>query len=229
MPRLKLQRFRVKEPRPEALERYLRVYASEDLYHRGEQLPSLSAESLFGRDAPIVLELGSGRGEFMVGQAQQEPDRLFVGIEIHWKSVWDAINRADAANLQNVRFIRADIRNVLVKVPDQSVEEVWVLFPPPTVEYKRRKNDLLSEKILAHLARVMQDGALLRFVTDHEEYFAEKVALIRQTGWFEDATISRDFEGGITRFQRFWENFEIASLRYEGARVARSEDDRPSS
>src|SRR5690606_34727410 len=82
MPLLKLQRFRVKQPRPEALARYLRVYASEDLYHRAEQLPPLSGEALFDRDAPITLELGSGRGEFMVEQARQQPDRLFVGLEI---------------------------------------------------------------------------------------------------------------------------------------------------
>lgn len=229
MPRLKLQRFRVKPPRPEALARYLRVVASEDLYRRAEQLPPLSGKALFDRAAPITLELGSGRGEFMVEQARQQPDRLFVGLEIHWKSVWDAINRADAANLENVRFVRADIRNVLVKVPDQSVDEAWVLFPPPAVEYKRRKQDLLSATIVEHLGRMLQDDALLQFVTDHEDYFAEKVAALRASGLFEDAAISRDFEGGMTRFQRFWENFEIASLRYEGARVPRPIGDRPSS
>lgn len=230
MPRLKLQRFRVKEPRPEALARYVRVYASEDLYHRGDTLPPLTARSLFDREAPLTLELGSGRGEFIVDQAREQPDRLFVGIEIHWKSVWDSVNRAEAAGIDNVRFVRADIRQVLGKVPDQSLAEAWVLFPPPTVEYKRRKKDILSTQIVEHLARMLADGALLRFVTDHDDYFAEKVALIRESGWFEDAAISHEFEGGLTRFQQFWENLDIASKRYEAVRVPRAEaGNRPSS
>lgn len=230
MPRLKLQRFRVKEPRPTALARYVRVYASEDLYHRPETQPPLSARALFGRDAPLTLELGSGRGEFIVEQAREQPDRLFVGIEIHWKSVWDAVNRADAAEIDNVRFVRADIRRVLVKVPDQALEEAWALFPPPAVERKRRKKDILSAETVDHLGRMLRDGARLRFVTDHAEYFAEKVALIRQSGWFEDAAISHEFEGGITRFQQFWENLDIVSRRYEAVRVPRArEGDRPSS
>lgn len=230
MPRLKLQRFRVKEPRPEALARYVRVYASEDLYSRPETQPPLSARALFGRDAPLTLELGSGRGEFIVEQARAQPDRLFVGIEIHWKSVWDAVNRADAAEIDNVRFVRADIRRVLVKVPDQALEEAWALFPPPAVERKRRKKDILSAETVDHLGRMLRDGARLRFVTDHAEYFAEKVALIRQSGWFEDAAISHEFEGGITRFQQFWENLDIVSRRYEAVRVPRAgAGDRPSS
>jgi len=230
MPRLKLQRFRVKEPRPEALVRYLRVYASEDLYSRPETQPPLSARALFGRDAPLTLELGSGRGEFIVEQAREQPDRLFVGIEIHWKSVWDAVNRADASEIDNVRFVRADIRRVLVQVPDQALEEAWVLFPPPAVERKRLKKDILSAETINHLGRMLRDGARLRFVTDHAEYFAQKIALIRQSGWFEDAAISHEFEGGITRFQQFWENLDIVSRRYEAVRAPRAgAGDRPSS
>jgi len=222
MPRLKLKRFRVRQPRPEALARYLRVYASEDLYRQPEGLPSLSARELFGRDGLLALDLGSGRGEYLVAQAQARPARLFVGIEIHWKSVWDAVNRADAAGLENVRFIRADVRRVLAKVPDESVDEVTVLFPPPALVRKRRGQDLLSEAVIEHLARVMVDGAPLRFVTDHPDFFAHKIALIRSGGCFEEVTLAQDFEGGLTRFQQFWESRAVPSLRFEAVRAPRS-------
>lgn len=221
MPRLKLQRFRATEPRPETLARYVRIYASEDLYHRGDTLLPLTARELFGRDRPLTLDLGSGRGEFLVEQASAHPDRLFVGIEIHWKSVWDAVNRAEAARLDNVRIVRADLRRILGKVPDRSVAEAWVLFPPPTLEKKRLRKDILSEANIAHLGRILEDGARLRFVTDQPEYFAWKVELIRASGAFEDAVISREFEGGLTRFQQFWEERSIASLRYEALRLPR--------
>lgn len=223
MSRLKLQRFRATEPRPETLARYVRVYASEDLHYRGDTLPPLTACELFGRDGPLTLDLGSGRGEFLVEQASAHPDRLFVGIEIHWKSVWDAVNRAEAASLNNVRFVRADLRRILAKAPDCSVAEAWVLFPPPTLEKKRLRKDILSETNVAHLGRMLQDGARLHFVTDQPEYFAWKVELIRASGAFEDAVISREFEGGLTRFQQFWEKRSIASLRYEALRLPRSD------
>lgn len=224
MPRLKLQRFRAAEPPADVLARYVRVYASEALYRREEALPPLAAPALFGREGRLTLDLGSGRGEFLIEQARQQPDRLFVGIEIHWKSVWDAANRAAAADLDNVRFVRADLRRVLVKVPNQTIEEAWVLFPPPALEKKRLKNDLLSAPMLEHLGRMLADRAALRFVTDHPDYFAQKVAALRASGCFEELTLARKFEGGITRFQQFWESRDVASLRYEAVRVARGNE-----
>lgn len=213
MPRLKLKRFKVECPAPDALQHYLRVYPSKDLHHHPDALPPISSVELFGVERPMVFDLGCGRGEFITAQAEERQDECFVGFEWHDKSIWDAVNRAHAARLDNVRFVRADFRRALAKVPDRSASEVFMLFPPPIIKRNRLKNDPLPETTLREIHRVLVEGGRFHLVTDSPEYFQTKIALIESSGLFIDLETSRAFEGGLTRFQRFWERFDIASQR----------------
>ncbi|MBP8974375.1 MAG: methyltransferase domain-containing protein [Anaerolineae bacterium] len=213
MARLKLQRFRASEPPDDVQARYIRVYKGRDLHYRPQAVPPISAETLFGVSAPLVLDLGCGRGEFLVAQAGAQPDRYFVGFEWHIKSVWDAAHRAHAANLDNVRIVRADLRLALPIVPDGAADEVLLLFPPPKLAPNERKDDLLSEPLLRQVHRVLLPGGLFHFVTDHAAYFTAKRALIEESGLFAVQGESSAFEGGLTRFQRIWEAMDIASQR----------------
>jgi tRNA (guanine-N7-)-methyltransferase len=215
MPRLKLKRFKAVEPPPAVRAEYLRVYPSRDLHYQPEALPPLSSQELFGNDRALAFDLGCGRGEFLVARASEEPDLNFVGFDWHWKSIWKAIENAHTASLKNVRLVRADFRLALRLVPDESVAVVYLLFPPPVVEPKRLKNDTLTAESLRAIHRVLKPGAPLHFVTDSPEYFETKLALIDRSGLFDIRTASEQFEGGITRFQRFWENFDITSKRLE--------------
>jgi tRNA G46 methylase TrmB len=218
MSRLKLRRFKVKEPAQEMLQKYERVYPSKDLHFAPETLPPLSAESLFGAGRAgetMVFDLGCGRGEFIVRQAAERPDELFVGIDYHQKSIWDGINRAVRAGAENVRFVRADLRRVLHKVPDESVHEAYMLFPPTASIRRKRNSDPFPVETLEQLHRIMVVGASFHFVSDHEAYFAWKRDMIERAGLFDMAAFSKGFEGGQTRFQRLWERFEIESLRLE--------------
>jgi tRNA (guanine-N7-)-methyltransferase len=216
MSRLKLKRFRVKKPNDAALARYLRAYSSKDLYWNPDALPPLSSRELFDADAPLVFDLGCGRGEFLVRQAQGQPDLYFVGFDWHRKSIWDAINRAEAAGLDNVKFVRADFRRALAKVPDQSVQDVFLLFPPPILKHSKRKQDPLPDATIRAIHRVLLPAGVFHFVTDRADYFAVKVARLDASGLFARLQTSHEFEGGLTRFQRFWEGFDIESHRYEG-------------
>lgn len=219
MARLKLQRFRASEPPEHVQARYIRVYNGRDLHYHPQTLPPISAETLFGVRAPLVLDLGCGRGEFLVRQAQAQPDRYFVGLERHIKSVWDAANRAHAANLDNVRIVRADLRLALPIVPDEAADEALLLFPPPKLAPSERKEDLLSEPLLRQIHRILRPGGLFHFVTDHAAYFAAKRTLIEGSGLFAVQGESSAFEGGLTRFQRIWETMDIASQRLECRRL----------
>ena len=117
MPRLKLKRFKVKEPTPDALARYFHEYDPKDLYYRPETVPPVAA--LFERDQPLALDLGCGRGEYLIRQAVERPDTNFAGIDLHLKSLKDGVNRAHAAGLDNVKFIKADLRLVFNVVADR--------------------------------------------------------------------------------------------------------------
>jgi tRNA (guanine-N7-)-methyltransferase len=215
MSRLKLKRFRVKPPPPETLARYLRVYEPRDLYHRPQTLPPITSATLFGNDRPLVLDLGCGRGEFVVAQAVQRPDENFAGLDWHLKSVWDAVNRAQLAGLDNVRFLKTDFRLAMPLVPNQSVREAYMLFPPPVLAHKRRSGDLLTHAMLRQIHRVLAADGLFHFVTDQPAYFELKQALMEQSGLFTILVASQAIEGGLTRYQQFWERFQIESRRLE--------------
>jgi tRNA (guanine-N7-)-methyltransferase len=215
MSRLKLKRFRVKSPPPEALVRYLRVYEPRELYHRPQTLPPITSLTLFGNDRPLVLDLGCGRGEFVVAQAAQRSDENFAGLDWHLKSVWDAVNRARKAGLDNVCFVKTDFRLALSVVPDESVREVYMLFPSPVLTHKRRSRDLLTDTTLRQIHRLLAADGLFHFVTDQPAYFELKRTLIAESGLFTILSASQAIEGGLTWYQQFWERFQIESRRLE--------------
>ena len=213
MARVRLKRFRVREPSEQAQAHYIRSYSGRDLHFRPHELPPLTSEELFGVSAPLILDLGCGRGEFLVRQAQERPTDYFVGLDWHRKSIWDAVNRAQAAGVDNVRFVRADFRQALRLVPDGAAAEVYLLFPPPILKRSKRKQDPLPEKALHEIHRVLTVGGVFHFVTDSAPYFRAKLEWIAGTGLFALEAEAHGFEGGQTRFQRFWESFAIPTHR----------------
>jgi tRNA (guanine-N7-)-methyltransferase len=216
VPRLKLKRFRVNEPGAESLARYYRDYDPKDLYYRPATVTPVTSAALFGDDHPLALDLGCGRGEFVVGQAVDHPDVNFVGIDRHIKSLWDGVNRAESAEIANVRFLKADVRLIFNIVRDESVSEITMLFPPTSsIIPAKRKSDPLPEEVLLAIHRALAPGALFHFVSDHADYFAWKQAMIAESRLFEIMRVQRGFEGGRTRFQRIWETFEVESRRLE--------------
>ncbi|NDJ75516.1 MAG: methyltransferase domain-containing protein [Chloroflexi bacterium] len=214
--RVKLKRFRVEKPSDAVLKRYLRVYDSKDLHQHPDDLPPISPQGLFGSAEPLVFDLGCGRGEFLVARALDQPEQNFVGFDWHWKSVWDAVNRAHAADLDNILFLRTDFRRALSIVPDRSVREGFLLFPPPGLKHSKRQQDPLPADTIRHIFRVLLPDGPFHFITDHPDFFAVKTDLIAATGLFEQQRTAHQFEGGQTRFQEFWERRNVQSHPYEG-------------
>jgi hypothetical protein len=96
------------------------------------------------------------------------------------------------------------------------VSEITMLFPPTSsIIAARRKSDPLPEEVLRAIHRALEPGAPFHFVSDHADYFAWKHAMIAESGLFEIVLVQRGFEGGRTRFQRIWEEFQVESRRLE--------------
>lgn len=213
MSRLKLRRFRVKMPPPDVLAQYCIVYDGKTLYFAPETLPDLSSPALFGNNNPLIVDLGCGRGEWLLKLALEHPDHNIIGIDNHWKSVWDAVNKLHAANCHNAKIVRADLRQVLVKAVAEDATAIFLLFPPPRLEENRVKDDLLNQDRMHDIHRWLMPDALFHFATDHEEYFEQKVAQLTQSGLFELLDLNVGFEGGQTAFQARWERWGITSKR----------------
>jgi tRNA (guanine-N(7)-)-methyltransferase len=213
MSRRALDRFSVRQPSEDALRHYYRLYDGATLHHAPSALPEITSASLFGNAHPLALDLGCGRGEFLIDQATRHPERNYVGLDHQRKYLYDAVNHAEPLNLPNLLFLHGDLRQMLVRIPPASVAALYLLFPPPVVRRKYLRKDVLTPHVIAHLGRILVPGGRLTFVTDHRVYFKEKRALL--TEHFECLATCEGIEGGITWFQRVWESHGLPSLRAE--------------
>jgi tRNA (guanine-N7-)-methyltransferase len=135
--------------------------------------------ALFGNRRPVEMEIGIGKGRFLLAQAEARPEVNFLGVEWSLKYLRVARDRARRRGLGNVRLFRADARHVLAAlVPDGSLARVHVYCPDPWPKKRHRKRRLFTEETAAHLGRVLADGGYLDLSTDVLEYFEEITTVV---------------------------------------------------
>lgn len=138
-----------------------------------------SAESLYGRTAPLEVEIGSGKGLFLENAARANPDHDFFGIEVAKKYARHCAARFAKRSLPNGRVLAGDglwfFREVL---PDAGVAAVHVYFPDPWWKKRHRRRRVLNESFLADAVRVLVPGGDLHFWTDVKEYYDTTLELI---------------------------------------------------
>ncbi|MEQ1819622.1 MAG: tRNA (guanosine(46)-N7)-methyltransferase TrmB, partial [Terricaulis sp.] len=123
-------------------------------------------------DAPLVLEIGFGGGEHLVANAVAHPNTRFIGVEPFLNGVASCLRHIEEANAQNIRLHSGDARDVIARLPDGSVDLVYILFPDPWPKARHHKRRLIQTEFLDELARVMKPGTELRFATDWANYAA---------------------------------------------------------
>ncbi len=131
-------------------------------------------ESIFGRSAPLYLEIGIGNGEFIVWLAKNNPDSNFVGIEVSREYFKKAINRAIASGVTNLRLIRIEGAKALSKLFDsESLSGLYLNFPDPWARKGRQERRLVNSGFVWLLAdRLVLNGFFL-MVTDYKPYAEE--------------------------------------------------------
>ena len=132
----------------------------------------LDFAELFGNANPVVLEIGSGKGRFLIDSATERPDRNYIGIEnsLHYARVIDA--RLGKRKLTNALLINHDAALVIERmIPDRSIAEVHVYFPDPWPKKRERKRRIMRPEVLQEIRRVLVPGGSGIYVTDHSEYF----------------------------------------------------------
>ena len=132
---------------------------------------SVVARELFGRDAPLVLEIGSGMGEATLAMAQADPDRDVLAVEVHTPGLGNLLRLVETAGISNVRVLEADAREVLRDLlPPASLDEVRVFFPDPWPKSRHAKRRLVSREFADLVATRLRPGGLLHVATDWASY-----------------------------------------------------------
>ncbi len=126
---------------------------------------------VFGRRAPVALEIGFGMGESLLSMAQAEPDTDFVGIEVHPPGVGRLINNAAEAGVENLRVYMADAVDVIDDcIPDASLARIQIYFPDPWHKKKHHKRRIVQPAFVQTLRSRLEPGGLLHLATDWHNY-----------------------------------------------------------
>lgn len=126
---------------------------------------------LFGRRAPLTIEIGSGTGEQIVAAAASHPERDYLAFEVWVPGIAKLISKAAAAGVGNIRVVEADAQLALPIVFDDAIaDEVWTFFPDPWRKARHRKRRLVSDSFAPEVARVLVDGGAWRLATDWDDY-----------------------------------------------------------
>ena len=134
---------------------------------------------IFGRVGRVHIEIGSGKGTFLVNQAKAQPEVDFLGIEWARKYYRYAVDRIGRWGLGNVRMIRTDAASFIVdNVPDDSVDCFHVYFPDPWPKKRHNKRRFLCGANLEQLIRCLKRGGEIRIATDHADYYEQIEAVL---------------------------------------------------
>jgi tRNA (guanine-N7-)-methyltransferase len=141
----------------------------------------LDLAELFGNDHRVVLEIGSGKGRFLLSTAAEQPDVNFIGIEksLHYHRV--IRDRMLKRGLTNIRLINHDAFLVLRDMlASSSIDEIHVYFPDPWPRKREQKRRIIRAEVLQEMKRVLVPGGSGIYVTDHRDYFEAAAPVVEE-------------------------------------------------
>lgn len=167
---------------------------------------------LFGDDQPVEMEIGVGKGGFLLRRAQALPERRFFGVEWAGEIFRYTADRMVRRGVSNVRLMRADAQHLVIHhLPAKCLSILHIYHPDPWPKRRHHKRRLIQPAFIAAATDALQDGGRIAIQTDHAEYFEQ----IREVLGGEPRLFSTAFdvpEAGVSE-GRVETNFEIKYLR----------------
>ena len=138
----------------------------------GDWLNPLPLAKIFDPAKPLEIDLGCGKGRFLLARAQHHPEVQFFGIDRMLRRIRKIDNRARRLNLDNIRLLRLEgYYAVSYLIPPASIDAYYVFFPDPWPKHRHHANRLFNEKFIDALHRTLKPGGRVHAATDHLPYF----------------------------------------------------------
>ena len=154
------------------VKREIKIEAPELRLDPERLLADVEWAEIFGNSAPVEIEIGIGKGRFLLAAAAARPAVNRLGIEWANKYLRIAESRALARELESVRFVRVDARELICgPVPDSSVSAYYIFYPDPWPKKRHHKRRFLQREPVGNLARTLVSNGWLHVATDHDEYW----------------------------------------------------------
>jgi tRNA (guanine-N7-)-methyltransferase len=131
----------------------------------------LDLADVFGREAPVVLEIGFGMGDSLIEMAKDQPEKNYIGIEVHRPGVGRILSNAEKAGLTNIRVFCDDAIEVLAQcIPDESLDCIQLFFPDPWHKKRHHKRRIVQPEFAQTLRKKLNVGGVFHMATDWENY-----------------------------------------------------------
>lgn len=154
----------------------------------------INAMRLFGDDRPLEVEIGFGAGEHLAGQAAMRPDHGFIGCEPFLNGVVGALGHIRDDGLTNVRLHMGDALDVIERLPDASLDRLYLLHPDPWRKARHAKRRMVNHGPLDLIAAKLKPGAEFRLGTDDPTYCRWSMMVMNQRRDFAwQARAAKDF------------------------------------
>ena len=168
---------------------------------------------VFGNDDPIRIEIGMGKGAFLMELAGKNPHINYVGIEKYSSVILRAVQKQDQEELENVRLIRMEAENINDVFAPGEVDRIYLNFSDPWPKAAHERRRLTSRAFLERYDAILKAGGLIEFKTDNQELFDFSVKEVQESAdrWricvltrdlHNDPELSR--ENIMTEYERRW-------------------------
>ncbi|PIE41798.1 MAG: tRNA (guanosine(46)-N7)-methyltransferase TrmB [Gammaproteobacteria bacterium] len=147
----------------------------------------LDMAGCFGREAPVILEIGFGNGDSLLSMAERQPGKDFIGIEVHRPGVGALINNAQRLGVHNIRVYCDDAIEVLKQaIPDNSLAGVQLFFPDPWHKKRHHKRRIVQPAFAETIATKLQAGGYFHMATDWQNYAEHMMAVMSACELYEN-------------------------------------------
>lgn len=163
---------------------------------------------IFGRSAPVILEIGFGNGESLAKVAEDNPDKDYIGIEVHKPGVGNLLAQLERKQISNVRILYHDAIDVLEQcIPDVSLSGIHLFFPDPWHKRKHHKRRIVRPSFVKLIAQKIKPEGYFHAATDWQHYAEHMLKILAGAEYFVNASASQNYCSRpdyrpLTKFER---------------------------